>query len=88
MTEAPTHHANASASAFQNPWVQPKSLYESGQVLSQFPLAWARRLEDHPARPVKVVQPDFGRGSPDEGVVKATWVGHAVRDISTHATQC
>jgi N-acyl-phosphatidylethanolamine-hydrolysing phospholipase D len=76
----PAHHVNSEATGFRNPWVQPKSLLESGQVIwNKFPLEWARRLHDHPAEQVRVVKPDFGKDSPDEGRVKATWLGHAVR---------
>lgn len=75
----PAHHANAKSTAFRNPWVHAKSLLESGQVIfNRFPLEWARRLHDHPAKQIQVVDPDFGRSQPDEGRVKATWLGHAV----------
>ncbi|KAI0684086.1 beta-lactamase superfamily domain-containing protein [Cytidiella melzeri] len=74
----PAHHANDSATAFQNPW-EVQSLLASKQVLYQFPLALAKRVEEerHRMKQVKVVQPDFGRDTNDEGVIKATWVGHA-----------
>jgi N-acyl-phosphatidylethanolamine-hydrolysing phospholipase D len=76
----PPHHANSPASSFKNPWVQPKSLLESGQGLlnNNFPLAFAKRLHDHPALPVEVIKPDWGKDEPDQGRVKATWLGHAV----------
>ena len=51
----------------------------SGQVLSQFPLAFARRFEGHPAEPIQVVKPTFGAEAFDASVIKATWLGHAVR---------
>lgn len=73
----PSHHANSSASSFKNPWVQPKGLLEG--LFNSFPLSLAKRLHDHPARPVKVVEPDWGKDEPDAGRVKATWLGHAVR---------
>ena len=71
------HHANKTASSFQNPWA-PKSLLASKQVFSQFPLALARRIEGENIRNVEVVAPDFHQGVPDEDVIKATWLGHAV----------
>ncbi|TFK82222.1 Metallo-hydrolase/oxidoreductase [Polyporus arcularius HHB13444] len=58
----------------------PKSLLESGQGLlaqGKFPLQLARRLHHHPTKHIKVVKPDFGIAEPDEGRVKATWLGHA-----------
>lgn len=76
----PAHHANSSASAFQNPW-PPRSLLASKQVFSQFPLALAKQLEEYKVTPTKVRRPDFGHGEPDEDAVKATWLGHAVRRI-------
>jgi N-acyl-phosphatidylethanolamine-hydrolysing phospholipase D len=82
----PSHHANSSASSFKNPWVQSKSLLESGQGLFyNFPLTLAKRLHDHPAVPVKVIEPDWGNDEPDEGRVKATWLGHAVSQNGTLA---
>lgn len=79
----PLHHANASGTAFQNPWAV-KSLVASKQILSQFPLALARRVGEFrdSIKEVQVVKPDFGKGSADEGVIKATWVGHAVRGMN------
>ena len=75
----PSHHADSSASSFKNPWMQPKRLLESGQgFLNSFPLSFAKLLHDHPAQPVKVIAPDWGKDEPDEGRVKATWLGHAV----------
>ena len=76
--EPPAHHADHSRTSFQNPW-PPKSLLASRQVFSQFPIALAKRIEGYHIKTVKTIRPDFGRGSPDEGVIKATWVGHAVR---------
>ena len=75
----PSHHANSSVSLFKNPWVRPKGLLESGQgFFSNFPLTPAKRLHNHPALPVKVIKPDWGEDVPNEGRVKATWLGHAV----------
>lgn len=75
----PSHHANDSATAFQNPWAV-KSLLASKQILSQFPIALAKRVDELRThrRPIEVVKPDFGVATADEGVIKATWVGHAV----------
>lgn len=91
-TDPPAHHANGSATAFQNPW-PPKSLLASRQVFSQFPLALAKRIEGYDIKRIRVVKPDFGEGSPDEGRIKATWLGHAVsttgicaREISYRTT--
>jgi N-acyl-phosphatidylethanolamine-hydrolysing phospholipase D len=86
--ERPAHHVNDSATSFQNPWVKPKSLLASGQVLSQFPLAFARRLEDHPAKPVQVVRPDFGGDVPSSDALRATWLGHAVRLYTASMLRC
>ncbi|KAI0340000.1 Metallo-hydrolase/oxidoreductase [Trametopsis cervina] len=74
----PSHHANDSATAFQNPWAV-KSLLASKQILSQFPIALAKRVDELRThrRPIEVVKPDFGVETADEGVIKATWVGHA-----------
>ncbi|KAJ3540117.1 hypothetical protein NM688_g6271 [Phlebia brevispora] len=74
-TPPPSHHADDSATSFQNPW-PPKSLLASHQVFSQFPLALAKRIEGE-VKSVKVVRPDFARDVSDEGVIKATWLGHA-----------
>lgn len=80
----PSHHANSSVSLFKNPWVEPKGLLESGQgILNNFPLAFAKLLHDHPALPVKVIKPDWGEDEPNEGRVKATWLGHAVSQTGT-----
>jgi len=80
----PSHHANSSASSFKNPWLQSKGLLESGQgIFNNFPLTLAKRLENHPALPVKVIEPDWGKDKPDEGRVKATWLGHAVSQNGT-----
>jgi len=82
----PSHHANSSASLFKNPWVQPKSVLESGRGLfNNFPLALAKQLHDHPALPVKVIEPDWGEDEPNQGRVKATWLGHAVGQNRTLA---
>jgi hypothetical protein len=78
--QRPAHHANDAGTAFQNPWMQPKGLLASGQVLSQFPIAFARRLEDHPMKPISVVRPDFGGDVLTTDAIRATWLGHAVRD--------
>ncbi|KAF8580254.1 Metallo-hydrolase/oxidoreductase, partial [Ramaria rubella] len=73
----PNHHANDSATSFRNPWDPSKGLLASGQVFSKFPIEWAKTLHDHPAKPCKLVKPDFGEHTSNEGVVKATWLGHA-----------
>ncbi|KAF7793291.1 hypothetical protein EIP86_004402 [Pleurotus ostreatoroseus] len=75
-TPPPDHHANDSANSFRNPW-PPKSLLASHQVFSQFPIALAKRIEGYHIKDVKVISPDFARDAPDEGVIKATWLGHA-----------
>ena len=76
-TPPPDHHANDSANSFRNPW-PPKSLLASHQVFSQFPIALAKRIEGYHIKDVKAISPDFARDAPDEGVIKATWLGHAV----------
>jgi hypothetical protein len=81
--ERPAHHANDQGTAFQNPWVKPKSLLASGQVLAQFPLAFERELEVHHITPVRVVEPDFGGPIPRVDAIKATWLGHAVCGLHT-----
>src|SRR5882724_3324620 len=75
----PDHHANNTATSFRNPWEQSKGLLASGQAFSKFPFEWAKTFDDHPAKHCQVVNPDFGVHTPDEGVLKATWLGHAVR---------
>lgn len=82
----PAHHANDSATAFQNPW-EVKSLLASKQVLSQFPLALAKRVEEQRGhvKQVHVVKPDFGSDTTDEEVIKVTWVGHAVRSYGLYS---
>lgn len=85
--ERPAHHANDTATSFQNPW-PPKSLLASKQVFSQFPLALARRIEGTHIKTVEVVKPDFAKTVPDEGVIKATWLGHAVRSRDLVDTLC
>jgi hypothetical protein len=75
----PAHHASKTANSFQNPWMQPKGLLESGQVLSQFPLAFEKRLEASHITPTKVITPDFGGDKSSGEAIKATWLGHAVR---------
>ncbi|PSR75345.1 hypothetical protein PHLCEN_2v9208 [Hermanssonia centrifuga] len=77
----PSHHANDSATAFLNPWAA-KSLLASRQVFSQFPLALAKRIEGYPIKQVKVITPDFGQSVPEDDVLKATWLGHAVSILS------
>ena len=75
----PPHHTNDSATAFQNPW-EAKSLLASRQLFSQFPLALANRIEEQRlhVKQVTVVKPDFGSSTSDVGVIKVTWLGHAV----------
>ena len=85
--EPPAHHANHSGTSFRNPW-PPKSLLASRQVFSQFPLALAKRVEGCDIKLVATVQPDFGHGLSDEGVIKATWLGHAVRTTAKYEAQC
>lgn len=75
----PAHHTNESATGFRNPWDQSKGLLASGQVFTRFPFEWAKELHESSARPCKLVTPDFGAKAPDDGVLKATWLGHAVR---------
>lgn len=80
----PSHHANDSATAFQNPW-EAKSLLSSGQIFSQFPLALANRVEElrgH-VKQVTVVKPDFSSSASDVEVIKVTWLGHAVCTMHT-----
>jgi len=79
----PSHHANATATSFRNPWSQSKGLLASGQVFNasnfKFPLEWAKALHDHPHMGCEVRNPDFGKNlDVDEGTIKATWLGHAV----------
>jgi hypothetical protein len=48
---------------------------------TKFPFEWAKALHNdkHPVQPVKVVKPNFGRETEGaEGLIKATWLGHAV----------
>ncbi|KAF8515692.1 Metallo-hydrolase/oxidoreductase [Hysterangium stoloniferum] len=73
----PSHHADEGATSFRNPWGESKGLLASGQVFNRFPLEWEKSLHAHPAPRCKLVKPDFGRSTPDEGAVKATWLGHA-----------
>jgi hypothetical protein len=77
----PPHHVNSTATSFQNPW-EAKSLLASKQLLSQFPFALAKRVEElrANAKQVKVVKPRFSDNESESGVseIKATWVGHAV----------
>jgi UDP-N-acetylenolpyruvoylglucosamine reductase len=76
----PDHHANKRGTAFRNPWLsQPKGLLASGQVFSQFPLAFAKRLAGHDLEPVQAVKPTFATQAPEVDAIKATWLGHAVR---------
>lgn len=78
--ERPAHHANDDETSFQNPWMKPKSLLASGQVLAQqFPIAFERELQAHHITPVRVVEPDFGGPLARSNSLKATWLGHAVR---------
>jgi hypothetical protein len=77
--ERPMHHANDNGTSFQNPWMKPKGLLASGQVLTQFPLAFERELQAHHVTPVRVVEPDFGGPVARSDALKATWLGHAVR---------
>jgi hypothetical protein len=75
----PAHHADSNQTAFRNPWVQPKSLLASGQVLAQqWPFALAKSLEGHPINQVEVVKPNFTRENGSN--IRATWLGHAVRE--------
>jgi hypothetical protein len=74
----PAHHANDTKSAFKNPWVKPKGLVASGQVLaSHFPLEIAQKREGIEIQPIKVINPTFGRDE-NKSTIKATWLGHAV----------
>jgi N-acyl-phosphatidylethanolamine-hydrolysing phospholipase D len=76
----PDHHANKRGTAFRNPWLsQPKGLLASGQVFSQFPLAFAKRLERLDLEPIQTVKPTFATQTPEVDAIKATWLGHAVR---------
>ncbi|KAH7102670.1 beta-lactamase superfamily domain-containing protein [Auriculariales sp. MPI-PUGE-AT-0066] len=81
--ERPAHHANATGSAFTNPWAdqQPALAQQVGYI------DWIRQrtqsipsvefAREHPVhvQPVQVVKPDFS--PPGKGKVKATWLGHA-----------
>jgi N-acyl-phosphatidylethanolamine-hydrolysing phospholipase D len=80
-SELPAHHVDSSGTAFQNPWMQPKGLLASGQVLAQWPLAFERDIAAHHITPIQVVKPDFGGHDTRQDAIKATWLGHAVCSV-------
>ncbi|KAM0753163.1 Metallo-hydrolase/oxidoreductase [Meredithblackwellia eburnea MCA 4105] len=61
----PSHHANDQGTLFKNPWPSASAPTWSELAAGGLPLGWAKmHLNSHPhARSVKVVKPDWGRGT-------------------------
>jgi N-acyl-phosphatidylethanolamine-hydrolysing phospholipase D len=81
----PSHHANDSCTAFQNPWPSAVAPTWAELLQSQFPLGWYDDLaKKYPEiRDVKVVAPDWGASSlKEQGLerdkcIVGTMLGHA-----------
>ncbi|TID27026.1 N-acyl-phosphatidylethanolamine-hydrolyzing phospholipase D [Venturia nashicola] len=84
--ERPSHWANSTGTAFKNPWpsANPPTWSEAFEL--SFPFSLYPNLHTHShARPIEVVEPDWGEASLkaqgiDQGArdcVIGTWLGHA-----------
>jgi N-acyl-phosphatidylethanolamine-hydrolysing phospholipase D len=82
----PAHHANNSATLFQNPWPSADKPSWSELLTISNPLSWYNNhnLHENPqAREIQVLKPDWGtsslknRGLEKEKCVIGTWLGHA-----------
>jgi hypothetical protein len=81
----PSHHANDTGTAFQNPWLSADKLTSAELLQSKFPLGWYGNFaKKHPGtQDVKIVVPDWGAKSLKEhGLVRdrcivGTTLGHA-----------
>ncbi|KAH8114286.1 Metallo-hydrolase/oxidoreductase [Phellopilus nigrolimitatus] len=89
----PAHHADDSATLFQNPWQTPEEpagdlntrssssstnwLWGLPALLGNIPIEWAKDLAGHNQSLINVVKPDFDASDTSKDAVKATWLGHA-----------
>ena len=83
----PPHHADATGTAFKNPWPSADAPTLAELALQPFPLNWSTPLatlrKNPKARAVKVVKPDWGKAQLEarqlerDRCLVGTWLGHA-----------